>query len=45
MKLLAKVLVVLVLPILVAGTAFLATWDMPSPMVPIEKTIPNERFR
>jgi hypothetical protein len=28
----------------VAGGAFLATWEIPAPSEQVEKTIPNDRF-
>lgn len=45
MKFLTRSLLILVLLALVAGGAFLATWDIPPPTQPVEKTIPNDRFR
>ena len=29
---------------IIAGGAFLATWDIPAPTEQVEKTIPNDRF-
>lgn len=45
MKLITKILVVLVLFLFVGGAVALATWDMPAPTAPREKTISNDRFR
>lgn len=44
MKFLARFLVALVLLLLVGGTIFLATWDIPAPDGEIERIIPNDRF-
>lgn len=38
-------LIALVLLLLVGGAVALATWEMPAPTAPREKTIPNDRFR
>jgi hypothetical protein len=40
-----KFLIALVLAVLVGGTIFLATWDMPPPSATTEKVIPNDRFK
>ena len=40
-----KLLIVLVLAVIVGGTIFLATWDMPPPSAVTEKVIPNDRFK
>ncbi|MBB4287276.1 hypothetical protein [Roseospira goensis] len=41
---LLKVLGLLLLALVVAGGAVLATWDMKPPTRPVEKVIPNDRF-
>ena len=40
-----KVFILLVLAVIVGGTIFLATWDMPPPSAVTEKVIPNDRFK
>lgn len=40
-----KFLILLVLAVLVGGTIFLATWEMPPPSAVTEKVIPNDRFQ
>ncbi len=40
-----KFLLLLVLVAVVGLGVFLATWDMPPPSAPVERTIPDERFR
>lgn len=44
MSKLVQILFLLVLIVLVGGTAFLATWDMPAPTQPVQRVIPNDRF-
>jgi hypothetical protein len=38
------VLIVIVLGVLVAGAAYLATWEIPPPSAKVEKVLPDERF-
>ncbi len=38
------VLIVLVLAVLAAGAAVLATWEIPPPSAAVEKVLPDERF-
>jgi len=45
MKLVVRVLVILTLFIIVAGTVTIVTWDMPAPSTMKEKVISNDRFR
>jgi hypothetical protein len=45
MSSLTRVVVVLVLVVVVGGTAALAMWDIPAPSAKIEKVIPDERFQ
>ena len=40
-----KILLLLVALVIVGGTIFLATWDMPPPSAVTEKVIPNDRFK
>ncbi len=40
-----KILLLMVVLVLVGGTVFLATWDMPPPSAVTEKVIPNDRFK
>lgn len=44
MNMMPRTLVVLVLMVVVGGTAFLATWDPPAPTAQVERVIPNDRF-
>jgi len=44
MKNISKLVLILVLALLVGGTAFLATWDIPAPKNNIEKVLPDDRF-
>ncbi|WP_162937555.1 hypothetical protein [Indioceanicola profundi] len=44
MNTLIKILLLLVLVAIVGIGVFLATWDMPPPSAPVERTIPDERF-
>ena len=38
------VVISLVFAVLLAGTGFLAIWEIPAPKVEIEKVLPNDRF-
>ena len=40
-----KFLLFTVVLVVVGGTIFLATWDMPPPSAVTEKVIPNDRFK
>jgi len=44
MSIFYRIIVIAVAAALVAGTIFLATWDIPPPTRQIEKVIPDERF-
>ena len=44
MRFLLRFFLFLLVTVAVGGVAFLATWDIPSPMHRVEKTIPNDRF-
>jgi len=44
-KSMIKFLILVVLAVVVGGTVFLATWDMPPPSAVTEKVIPNDRFK
>ena len=35
---------IVIVAVVVGGAAFLAAWDIPAPVAPIEKVIPNDRF-
>ncbi len=44
MSMLSKALLLLILLAVTGTVLFLATWDMPPPVAPVERVIPNERF-
>jgi hypothetical protein len=44
MKKFVLVLVAMLLLAVAAGLALLATWDIPAPTAPVEKTIPDDKF-
>ena len=44
MKKLSAIIVVALVLVVAAGFAFLATWDIPAPTAPVEKTIPDEKL-
>ncbi len=44
MKSISKLVLILVFGLLIGGTAFLATWDIPAPKNTIEKVLPDDRF-
>lgn len=44
MRTLLRFLIIVLLLVIVAALAYLATTDIPAPIAPVEKTIPNERF-
>ena len=44
MRNLSRIILIAVVAVLVGGTAFLATWDIPAPMTTIEKVLPDDRF-
>ncbi|MGH6720314.1 MAG: hypothetical protein ACREER_13450 [Alphaproteobacteria bacterium] len=41
---LTRGLVVLVIAVVVGGTVFLATWEIPAPTATIETVLPDDRF-
>jgi hypothetical protein len=41
---LTTIIIVTALVLLVGGSLFLASWDIPAPSAEIERTIPNDRF-
>ena len=45
MKSLSRIMFMALLLILAGGTIFLVTWDIPAPVAPVEKVIPNDRFK
>ncbi|MBT4935027.1 MAG: hypothetical protein HOL66_10170 [Rhodospirillaceae bacterium] len=44
MKNISRLVLVAVIAMIVGGTAFLSTWDIPAPMTEIEKVLPDDRF-
>lgn len=44
MRKLTTALFVIFVVLLLVGTAFLATWDIPPPSRVVEKVIPDDRF-
>ena len=44
MKRLPVILFLLLVVLVFAGGAFLATWDIPPPLARVEKTLPDDRF-
>jgi len=44
MKTLLRLLIALIVLAGLAGVVFLATWDIPVPSRPVEKTVPDDRF-
>ena len=44
MKKLTAVLVVGLALVVAVGLALLATWDIPAPTAPVEKTIPDDKL-
>jgi hypothetical protein len=39
-----KILIALIAVVVIAGAAFLSTWDIPAPNQQVEKVIPDDRF-
>lgn len=39
-----KFLMLLITALVVAGAAFLATWDIPAPSTKVEIVVPDDRF-
>jgi hypothetical protein len=44
MKNISRLVLVAVIAIIVGGTAFLSSWDIPAPVTAIEKVLPDDRF-
>lgn len=44
MKTLTRMMLIALLVVITGGVVFLATSDIPAPVVPVEKIIPNDRF-
>jgi hypothetical protein len=44
MKILTRMMLIALLVAIAGGAVFLATSDIPAPVAPVEKLIPNERF-
>ena len=45
MKSLSRFMFIALLLILAGSAIFLVTWDIPAPVVQVEKVIPNDRFK
>ncbi len=44
MKNIPKLILFLLLVIIIGGSVFLATWDIPAPTADVKKVIPDDRF-
>lgn len=44
MKRLSASIFLLLLAVIVGGAVFLASWDIPSPVAPVNKVLPDDRF-
>jgi hypothetical protein len=44
MKSISRFVLLVVCALIFGGAAFLATWDIPAPIVKIEKVLPDDRF-
>ena len=44
MKILSRLMLIALLVAITGGAVFLATSDIPAPVAPIEKIVPNDRF-
>lgn len=44
MKRLSTTLFVFLLLVLAGGAVFLSTWDIPAPVAPVSKVLPDDRF-
>ena len=44
MKKVSRMLVIAIALIIVGTVGFLGTWEIPAPVAPVEKVIPDERF-
>lgn len=44
MKNISRLVLIAVVAIIVGGTAFLSSWDIPAPVTTIEKVLPDDRF-
>ena len=44
MKSLSRLVVVVVLLVIVGAAVFLVAWDIPPPVAPVEKVLPEDRF-
>lgn len=45
MRKLSRAIIFLTLAVLVGGGIFLVTWEIPAPQTPVERILPDERFR
>jgi cell division septal protein FtsQ len=44
MRNIIRLLIIMLFAGLIAGVAFLTTWNIPAPSTPVEKVIPDEKF-
>jgi hypothetical protein len=44
MKRLSASIFILLVAVLLGGSVFLATWDIPAPIAPVKKVLPDDRF-
>jgi hypothetical protein len=44
MKNISRIVIAVVVVAIAGGFAFLATWDIPAPLAPVEKVLPDDRF-
>tara|TARA_Y100001933_G_C18491639_1_gene352713 strand:- start:262 stop:402 length:141 start_codon:yes stop_codon:yes gene_type:complete len=44
MKSFSRIVLIAIIAIIVGGSAFLATWDIPAPITKVEKVLTDERF-
>ena len=44
MKILTRMMLIALLVAITGGAVFLATSDIPAPVAPVEKIVPNDRF-
>jgi len=44
MRNISRIVFIAVVAIIVGGSVFLATWNIPAPMTTVEKVLPDDRF-
>ncbi|HJO68131.1 MAG TPA: hypothetical protein QF804_00425 [Rhodospirillales bacterium] len=44
MKRISRLVLFLIAVVIAGGAVFLVTWDIPAPLVTIEKVLPDDRF-